>query len=112
MRTTCKKEIALRVVIDESFTDADRVAAAKKYALPERMEDAVSCQALHQLDGDNLAGIEAEIKITELRLRSGFSAFMVGAMAGADIIQTAVTVKNAGKVISEFPSRCLPCRAV
>jgi len=93
----------IAVNLNESNLKKERVDTAKTYTLTSRIENNVQSNLQEKGSYDSKNGdITLNINITAFRLRSGSSAFWLGAMAGADVIAVDVDVEANGENIKSF----------
>ena len=89
-----------RVEVDATLLAAERRAAFLAHGGAARVGTAVLQELSSAGKGDG--GTTVQIQITRFRLRSGSSAFWLGAMAGADIIGCSVEVLQGGNSTHSF----------
>ena len=89
-----------RVEVDATPLAADRRAAFLAHGGAARVGTAVLQELTNVGKGD--AGTVVKVRITRFRLRSGSSAFWLGAMAGADFIGCTVEVLQGSNSTHSF----------
>jgi hypothetical protein len=83
--------------------EQDRVEVAKTYTLLGRIEEDVRSVLQEKGSYDSAAsGITLNINVSDFRLRSGASAFWLGAMAGADRLAVNVDAEANGANLKTF----------
>lgn len=80
------------------LTDNDNFSRDKLYA----KINATLSDSQYLQDQDNNSSLKIEVVITNLRVRSGAAAILLGFLAGADYITGQVYVKDGDKVIDNF----------
>lgn len=90
--TPCPLRVPVQADIHPDFKEADRVEAIRKHDAPQRIINYIACD-LHENNYKVAKPFRLNVLITDFRLRSGASAFWVGAMAGADRLAIRVTVQ-------------------
>jgi hypothetical protein len=101
---------AVHVVVNEATIPADRLRAIKNYKVVSRLQNGVTellkKQGKYALDGT----VQLEVEIIDFRLRSGASAFFLGAMAGGDFTAVDVTVIEDGVSSHHFSTSASTAR--
>jgi hypothetical protein len=97
---TAPSGTSAQVEVDATSLMAERRTAFLSHGGAERVGTAVLQELSNAGKGD--AETTVRVQITRFRLRSGSSAFWLGAMAGADIIACSVEVLQAGTVTKQF----------
>lgn len=101
---------AVHVVVNKTTVAADRLTAIKNYKVVSRLQNGVTellkKQGKYASDGT----IQLEVEITDFRLRSGASAFFLGAMAGGDFTAVDVTVIENGESSHHFSTSASTAR--
>jgi hypothetical protein len=92
----------VEVRIDPSLDEAARSAAIDKLAAPDKISTAVSDLLRTRGRLDTSAATTLQITITNFRLRSGASAFWLGAMAGPDRLAVDVRVEKNGASLTQY----------
>ena len=93
---------SVTVVIDKNTVPADRLEAIETHNVVSRLQNGVT--ELLQSRGKYAADgtVQVAIRVTDFRLRSGASAFWLGAMAGSDFTSVDVEVTEQGKQTRHF----------
>ncbi len=92
----------VEVRVDPSLNEEARSVAIDKMAAPDKIATAVSNLLRTQGRLDANAATTLEIVITAFRLRSGASAFWLGAMAGPDRLAVDVRVQKSGATLAQY----------
>lgn len=101
---------AVNVVVNEATVAPDRLTAIQNYKVVSRLKNGVTellkKQGKYAADGT----AQLEIEVTDFRLRSGASAFFLGAMAGGDFTAVDVNVIEDGTSTHHFSTSASTAR--
>jgi hypothetical protein len=86
----------------DTLNDPERVAAFKRYQVPDKLAAAVDGDLRRAGRLDPGAGTTLRLLVDDFRLRSGSSAFWAGVMAGADRISVRVFVERDGRELRSY----------
>jgi hypothetical protein len=92
----------VNVIVDYDKIVAERHDTIKKYEVVSRIENGVKEQLKAQNKYKSGGRVNLKIHLTGFRLRSGSSAFWLGAMAGKDFASVNVDVIQNGKKVGSY----------
>lgn len=101
---------SVHVVVNKATVAADRLTAIKNYKVISRLKNGVTELLKKQGKYSSDGTVQLEVEITDFRLRSGASAFWLGAMAGGDVTAVDVTVIENGESSHHFSTNASTAR--
>lgn len=92
---------SVEISIDRERVAPNGVASLERYGIAEKLRTAVT-GALGSRYADGRSDLVLHVEIDRFRLRSGGNAFWLGAMGGADVIETAVSLRRGEAVARSY----------
>jgi outer membrane murein-binding lipoprotein Lpp len=92
----------VKVSVDYDKIASERHEVIKKYEVVSRLQNGVMDQLKAQNKYESGGQVDLKIRLTGFRLRSGSSAFWLGAMAGKDFASVNVDVFDKGNKIHSY----------